>query len=94
MDKWQDIYAQALKDIAMEKGKREAYVEYQSLQKKLQEIYSLNYELHNRIQHVQDSEFKTVSVSDIQNNKEESFDMKAFDKLIEDNPAKCQNKNQ
>lgn len=72
----------------MEKGKREAYLEHQSLQKKLQEIYTLNFKLHNRIQQVQENEFKTVSVSDILNEKEENFDMEAFDRVIDYDPEK------
>ena len=73
-----------MKELAMEKGKREAFSEYQALQKKLQEIYKLNSTLHARIQGVRENEFKTVSVSDVQENLEEQFDMDKFDQLIGD----------
>ncbi|CAI2359680.1 unnamed protein product [Moneuplotes crassus] len=88
LEKWQDIYALAMKDIAKEKGKREAFKEYHTLQKKLQEIYAINDALHDRIKKVQENEFKTVSVSDIQNEVMDSFDLNSFDELIEDEP-KC-----
>ena len=68
LEKWQGIYTQALKDISMEKGKREAYAEYHSLQKKLQEIYSINSTLQDRIKHVEEHEFSHLLVTN--NSKE------------------------
>lgn len=49
LDTWQQIYARGLREIAVEKGKREAFAEYRSLQAEFKHIYALNHTLQERL---------------------------------------------
>lgn len=62
LEKWQGIYSKGLKEVAVEKGKREALNEYQSLQNEFQKYIKLNNSLQGRMKQVKDIVYLRESV--------------------------------
>lgn len=74
LDKWQSIYTEGLKQIAAERGKREAFEEYKDLQKEFEKIYLLNQNLQSKINGIKDNVYlkESLELGPIEPNYEKS----------------------